>query len=74
MTKFLIIMVELQKKLRQIKKIFGTEVMFRIGISKKGKIEIVSADNLTTKFVRNDEEECEGIIESKSSKEASYIG
>jgi|TARA_B100001964_G_C14207762_1_gene588974 hypothetical protein len=67
-------MVELQKKLRQIKKIFGKEVLFRIGVTRKGKVEIISVDNIKTEFMRNDEEENEGTIEDKSSKNVSYIG
>jgi len=67
-------MVELQKKLRQIKEIFGKEVIFRIGVTKKGKVEIISAENLQIEMLKGEENTCEGTTKKPTKEDASYIG
>ena len=67
-------MVELEKKLRLIKEIFGKEVMFRVGVTKKGTVEILSADNLKPDVLKNEETRCEGTVPPKSKEVSSYIG
>jgi|TARA_Y100000310_G_scaffold327692_1_gene394439 CRISPR/Cas system-associated protein Cas5 (RAMP superfamily) len=67
-------MAELEKKLRKIKEIFGKEVIFRIGITKKGTAEILSADNLKPDVLKGDENSVEGTAPAKSKEVSSYIG